>query len=380
MMVEPLVEIKPTGPPAVIAQASDVRGTGRQFSHFGVMNTGKQNNGAFATSLVTNLIIAFAFIVISASVSRTLEEHRKLVMLTLPVEAPKPPEPVRPPPKPLPKPPVLKTEPPKITVPEQAKLPDPPKIQPVVLPHQTPVIPAPPPPKAITPPAAPQPVNLGRPQAASLPNNSANPSPVALGRTDSPIPTNTSKPTVNAIDLGQKGMAGMTASNTGAGPASKTVNLGSGQPDSQAMKGNGVQKVLGVRLGQAGGSGPPNGSGQVVGQVNLGQAQTPAVQKPAEVQQSVLAHPPKVLFKPKPAYTAEATAQRISGPVTIKIHVSATGAVTVLQIVSGLGHGLDESARNAILATKFSPATDSNGHAMDWEGMVRVDFQLSGEG
>jgi TonB family protein len=377
MMVEPLVPvIEPRLPsrPTPIARAAELRGTGRQFSHFGVMDTGRQNNGAFATSLVTNVVLAALFILISASVTKTLEEHRKLVTLTLPIEQPKPPEPIKPP-KPLPKPPVLQTEPPKITVPEQAKLPEVPKIQPVVLPHQNPVI-VPPPPKAIIAPAAPQPVNLGRPQAASIPNQSANPSPVALGRPDSPIPTNPKGPAVSSIDLGQKGLPGMAASNTGAGPPAAKVNLGSGQGDSQSLKGNGVQKVLGVRLGQAGGTGPANGSGQIT-QVNIGQAQQPVAPRPVERQSTVAAHPPKVLYKPQPAYTAEAKAQHITGAVTVKIHVSATGGVTVLQIVSGLGHGLDESARNAVMATRFAPATDGSGHPTDWEGIVRVDFQLA---
>jgi periplasmic protein TonB len=376
-MVEPLIPVlepKETSTPAVISRASAIRGTGRQFTHFGVMDTGRQNSGALATSLIGNLVLAALFILISASVTKTLEEHRRLVTLTLPVEQPKPPEPVKPP-KPLPKPPVLKAEPPKIVT---EKLPDIPKpvVQPVVMPHTTPVL-TPPPPKAITAPAAPQPVNLGRPQAASLPNNSTNPSPVALGRPDSPIPTNTNKPTVSSVDLGQKGLPGMTASNTGAGPASTKVNLGSGQPDSQSLKGNGTQKVLGVRLGQAGGTGPPNGTGQQIGQVSLGQVQQPTAPKSTAAQPSGAAHPPKVLYKPQPAYTAEARAQHISGAVTIKIRVSATGGVTVLEVVNGLGHGLDESARNAIMATKFAPATDGNGHAVDWEGMVRVDFELS---
>src|SRR6516164_4018703 len=134
-MVEPLVPvIEPDLPsvPTPILRASELRGTGRQFTDFGVMDTGRQNNGAFATSLVTNVVLAALFILISASVTKTLEEHRKLVTLTLPIEQPKPPEPIKPP-KPLPKPPVLQTEPPKITVPEQAKLPEVPKIQPVVL-------------------------------------------------------------------------------------------------------------------------------------------------------------------------------------------------------------------------------------------------------
>jgi protein TonB len=373
-MVEPLVAAKPSSSANAPSVGPNSGGGSRQFTHFGVMNTGRQGSGAFATSLFTNVVLAALLILINASLVKMEEQYkeRKVISLTLPVA--KPPEPIKPPPKPLPKPPVLKMEePPKITVPV-AKLPDVPKPVTVKMPQQ-PVI-VPPPPKTIIAPAAPQPVNLARPQAASLPNNNPHPTAVALGRPDSPIPTNPNKPAVSSVDLGQKGVPGMTASNTGAGPAATKVNLGSGQPDSQAMKGNGPSKVLGVKLGTPGG--PPNGSGQQIGQVNLGQVQTPARPKPAEAKPVAAEHPPKVLFKPTPAYTSEATAQHITGDVTLRIRVSATGTVTVLQMVNGLGHGLDESARNAIMATKFSPATDVSGYPTDWEGLVRVNFQLSG--
>jgi protein TonB len=375
-MVEPLVAAKPSSSANAPSAGPDSGRSSRQFTHFGVMNTGRQGSGAFATSLFANVVLAALLILINASLVKMEQQYkeRKVISLTLPVA--KPPEPIKPPPKPLSKPPVLKMEePPKITVPV-AKLPD--VLQPVTVKMpQQPVI-VPPPPKAITAPAAPQPVNLARPQAASLPNNNPHPTAVALGRPDSPIPTNTNKPAVSSVDLGQKGVPGMTASNTGAGPAATKVNLGSGQPDSQAMKGNGPSKVLGIRLGTPGGTGPPNGSGQQIGQVNLGQVQTPAMPKPAEAKPVAAEHAPKVLFKPTPVYTAEAAAQHITGDVTLRIRVSATGTVTVLQMVNGLGHGLDESARNAIMATKFSPATDASGHPTDWEGLVRVNFQLSG--
>jgi hypothetical protein len=52
--------------------------------------------------------------------------------------------------------------------------------------------------------------------------------------------------------------------------------------------------------------------------------------------------------------------------------------VEVLGVISGLGHGLDESAKRAILATKFEPATDGYGHAVAWDGIVNVTFQLAG--
>jgi TonB family protein len=53
------------------------------------------------------------------------------------------------------------------------------------------------------------------------------------------------------------------------------------------------------------------------------------------------------------------------------------GAVTNVSVISGLGHGLDESARRAIMGTSFEPATDGNGHPVAWDGVVNVVFQLA---
>jgi len=39
---------------------------------------------------------------------------------------------------------------------------------------------------------------------------------------------------------------------------------------------------------------------------------------------------------------------------------------------------LDESAKRAVMATKFEPATDGSGHPVAWDGVVLVAFQLAG--
>jgi hypothetical protein len=50
----------------------------------------------------------------------------------------------------------------------------------------------------------------------------------------------------------------------------------------------------------------------------------------------------------------------------------------VLGVVSGLGHGLDESARRAVMATRFEPATDGFGHPVASVVIVNVTFQIAG--
>jgi TonB family protein len=87
---------------------------------------------------------------------------------------------------------------------------------------------------------------------------------------------------------------------------------------------------------------------------------------------------PKVLYKPKPDYTAEARQLHIEGTVTLRIRVLPDGSVEVMAVQSGLGHGLDESAKRAIMATRFEPATDASGHPIAWDGIVNVAFELAG--
>jgi TonB family protein len=289
-----------------------------------------------------------------------------------------PPEPkILPQPK-LPTPPVVKVDPPKIKLPD-VKLIEAPKPAEVKMTQPAPVV-TPAAPKKVVAPPAPVVVSLAHPMAASVVNNSPHPTAVALGSANNPIaPSN--RPAVSAINLGQKGLAGMPASNSGGGPAATAVHLGSGSPGGQQLAGNGVRPVQGVKLGVTGGTGPMNSTGHTPGQVNLGQVQQVSLPKPgAAAAPGVPQNTPKVLYKPKPAYTAEATALHINGVVQVRIRVSATGAVTVLAITRPLGHGLDQSAQQAAQSMRFQPAVDANGHPVDWEGNVTVTFQSESNG
>jgi TonB family protein len=174
-------------------------------------------------------------------------------------------------------------------------------------------------------------------------------------------------------------MAGMPASNTGMGAASKVVNLGSGSAGSQNMNGkdNAANAIKGVKLGVTGGTGPLNAPGRVAGPVNLGQVTPPPMPHPTAPVASV-AHPPKVLFKPRPEYTEEARKLHIEGVVSVRLKVSSTGAVQVMGVTSDLGYGLGAAAIRAVEGTRFQPATDASGSPVDWEGVVNVAFQLAG--
>lgn len=344
-----------------------------QFAHFGVLNDGSQSKGSLFTSIALNILLALCAIIIGAAAKKTIDNRIKLTHLDepIPIKKEEPP----PPPKikiKIPEPPVVKVDPPKIKIPE-VKLPDPPKPPEVKMAQPVPVV-TPAPPKLVQPPPAPKVVSLAQAMPASVPNNSPHPTAVALGSTTNPIAVS-NKPSPTSINLGNKGMAGMPASNNGTGPPSTVVNLGSGSPNSQNMKGNGPVAVAGIPHGVPGGTGPLNSTSKVV---SLGQNTPPPMPKPAGAATVSSKSGPKVLFKPKPEYTAEAKQLHIEGNVTVRIRVSSSGNVQVLGVTSDLGHGLGDSAVRAVEATRFKPATDDSGNPVDWEGIVNVTFQLAG--
>jgi periplasmic protein TonB len=59
----------------------------------------------------------------------------------------------------------------------------------------------------------------------------------------------------------------------------------------------------------------------------------------------------------KPTYSDDARAAGIEGRVRVEISIDETGHVVSAKIVSGLGHGLDESAIDAAKRMSFNPAT-----------------------
>lgn len=353
--------------------------TNLQFTHFGVLNDGNQSRASLFTSIAINVVIAIVIIVLGAVVKNTIiPPERRATLIELPIKQPEPPKVI---PKPLPRPPVLKPEPTKVEAPKiklpEVKLPEP-KIPAVKMEHPAPVV-LPAPPKRIEPPPAPRVVNLAQARPAAVVNNSPHPTAVSLGRPDNPIaPSN--RPAVADINLGNRGLAGMPASNSGTGPAAKAVTLGSGSAGSQNMNGrdNAANAVRGVKLGVDHGTGPMNSHGRVAAPVNIGQLAPPPAARSAAPSTERAGAAPKVLFKPRPQYTEEAIKLHIEGTVSVRLRVSSSGTVQVLGVTRDLGHGLGESAVRAVEGTRFSPATDSSGRPVDWEGVVNVAFQLAG--
>ncbi|MGP8260109.1 MAG: energy transducer TonB [Acidobacteriaceae bacterium] len=337
-----------------------------QFAHFGVLDAGRQNKSSLFFSLVVNAIALFVLIVISAANTKMIQQRILLTSLTFqpaPKVEPIKPKIVPPPPKPPPLPPKIQLLAPKIVVVKLPELPKPPEVK---MDTPKPVI-APPAPVKVVPMVAPQVVNLAKPQAASVVNKDLHPAAVNLGSANAPT---LHGPAVANVNLG-RGLAG--ASGSGNGPAATKVNLGNGSPGG-SLRGNGLVAVTGIPHGAPSGT----GTAAVASHVNLGQATPPPTPKPVPFASLVQPKLAKLTAKPKPDYTEEARRLHIEGDVILRVRVEANGAVQILDLVSGLGHGLDESAKRAVLASRFEPATDGNGQAIPSIVVVTVTFQLAG--
>jgi protein TonB len=361
-----------------------------QFKHFGVLDSGAQSKASVFTSVTLNAMILLIAILIGAATKATIQKKQE-VTLVVPIteKKPEPPQPVVKPPKPLPPTPKIKPEPPKIKIPE-VKLPEPPKVPQVKMAEAKPIV-MPAPPKQVVAAAAPKPTNVSLARSASVVNNDAHPTAVRLGSTTAaPIQA---RPSTSAISLYTAtthdatsakpttvalGMPGMAGGNSGNGPRATAVNMGNGQPNG-SISGTGKRAVEGVKLGGVtnGVPGAKGGNGTGTQAVALGRVAPPPMPAPAAPTKATARSGPEVVYKPRPVYTAEATAMQLEGTVSVHIRVTATGAVEILGITSGLGHGLDESARQAVAATRFRPAHDGSGNPIDWEGVVKVTFQLA---
>src|SRR5579859_2075987 len=83
-----------------------------------------------------------------------------------------------------------------------------------------------------------------------------------------------------------------------------------------------------------------------------------------------------ILDKPRPQYTAEGRSLRLEGDVVLDLVFQADGTIHVNRVISGLGHGLDESAMRAAQQIKFKPAK-RDGQPVDFPARVRIEFRLA---
>ena len=85
--------------------------------------------------------------------------------------------------------------------------------------------------------------------------------------------------------------------------------------------------------------------------------------------------PPRLLREVKPDYTEEARRAGISGEVLLEIVIRHDGSVGDVRVLTGLGHGLDRRASDAVKQWRFAPAR-RQGAAVDVLVEVAVEFSL----
>lgn len=343
-------------------------------ANFGLLPEPQGRFGSFGLSVVTNITVAALLVLFAAA--RIHEAHvrkENTAVLIFPVEPPKPYVP--PPPKVKVIPPPPKVEPPKPKI-------EPPKPVEVKLP--TPEAPkvAPAPPKAVAPPPQPKVGLFKSSQPTLVANNTAPPTPKTGGFGDpvgvTPNP-NATRP-ANIASVGSfSGTPGVGQPGAGAARQGsvKGVDFGSGVangvPGGRDV--HGTVASAGFSNGVVGGTGKPGGTGRVE-HAGLSGTGFGAAAAPAAPKQQVQDTPIVVLSKPKPAYTAEARQLRIEGDVKLEVRFTADGHVQVLQVLSGLDHGLDEQAKAVAQAIQFRPAT-KDGRPVDQVTVIRITFQLA---
>jgi TonB family protein len=176
-----------------------------------------------------------------------------------------------------------------------------------------------------------------------------------------------------------------------AGKAANIALLGSFDLPAGHGAGNGAGGARGLRTIVAGsGFGnaatPDTSNGVAAGsrsselkvrQGNFGDVQAASVQPPSRKTDAAAPETPaEITFKPKPDYSDDARKLRVEGEVLLRVLFAATGEVHVLEIVRGLGHGLDENAVNAAQKIRFKPAL-RGGSPVDSTVTVHILFQLA---
>lgn len=79
---------------------------------------------------------------------------------------------------------------------------------------------------------------------------------------------------------------------------------------------------------------------------------------------------------PEPPYTDEARKAKLQGNVTLRVLIGADGRAARIQLVKGLGLGLDEQALQAVRSWRFVPARDARRQPVPTWVTIETRFQL----
>ena len=146
-------------------------------------------------------------------------------------------------------------------------------------------------------------------------------------------------------------------------PAAVPIITGLGLPwMNKDTNSAGAQKGHGIGNKPGDGVGDDDGSG--AGGSDIGGNYANVVSEPA------------CLHCPEPPYTDEARKAKLQGNVTLRVLIGADGRAARIQLVKGLGMGLDEQALQAVRAWYFVPARDAHRQPVPTWVTIETRFQL----
>jgi protein TonB len=125
--------------------------------------------------------------------------------------------------------------------------------------------------------------------------------------------------------------------------------------------------LVGMSMGNGSGTGLGNGSGLGPGSGgNTGGG-------PKRIGGGVSA--PVLIYSVEPEFSEEARKAKVAGNVLVNLWVDTNGNPSHVRVIRGVGMGLDEKARDAVMQYKFRPAME-NGKPVLVELNVEVNFQI----
>jgi TonB family protein len=151
---------------------------------------------------------------------------------------------------------------------------------------------------------------------------------------------------------------------------------GNGTGGAKGVKGVVASAGFGNGTAITGNGGGNGGTGRAVQKAGFEQETAKAEPAAKKKDQGPAQTPVEILFKPKPQYTDEARNLKLEGEVLLRVLFTAGGEVRVLEVVKGLGHGLDESAARAAQQIRFKPAL-REGQPADSTATVHILFELA---
>lgn len=160
------------------------------------------------------------------------------------------------------------------------------------------------------------------------------------------------------------------------------AGYGNGTGGASGVRGTVASAGFGNGTAIQGGGGRGGNAAQAhVQSTSFGSAEAPVPSAGSARQLRDLNHTPSsapvsIQSKPTPVYTAEARQLKVEGEVLLNVVFAADGQIRIVNVVRGLGHGLDEAAQRAAKGIRFNPAM-RDGHPVDSNATLHIVFQLS---